>query len=281
MADADGAGDQQAVLAVAGGVGILLGFFDILDGDKTGKMEVLIDDGELFHLAAQQQRLRFLQRDALRGSDEVLLGHDLADGNIEAGHEFKVAVGDDAHQLAVGIADGDTADVELAHQTVGIADKMLRREEKGIIDDAVFTALDPVDLVCLLTNGHILVNDANAALPRHGNRHTAFGNGIHGGTEQRGIEVDIPCQTGAHIDIGRQNAAVCRHHQNVIKGECFRQKLGAVIGIKHRMIPLLAFIFSGGVLRLAAGAQSGRGVPPRRGGAPEAKRRAPAVPRCR
>ena len=234
VTDADGAGDQQAVLAVAGGIGVLLGLFDILDGDEASEVEVFIHDGQLFHLAAQQQGLGFLQGDALGSGDEVLLGHHLADGDIEAGHELEVAVGDDAHQLAVGIADGNAADVELAHQPVGIADEMLRGEEKGIIDDAVFAALDPVDLIGLLADGHILMNDAEAAFPGHGDGHAAFGDGIHGGADERGIEVDIPGQAGTDIDIGGQHIAVGRHHQDVIEGECLRQKFGIVIGIQHQ-----------------------------------------------
>lgn len=128
-------------------------------------MEVFIHDGQLFHLAAQQQGLGFLQGDALGSGDEVLLGHHLADGDIEAGHELEVAVGDDAHQLAVGIADGNAADVELAHQPVGIADEMLRGEEKGIIDDAVFAALDPIDLIGLLAVGIFLWMTPRPAFP--------------------------------------------------------------------------------------------------------------------
>ena len=197
-------------------------------------MEVFIHDGQLFHLAAQQQGLGFLQGDALGSGDEVLLGHHLADGDIEAGHELEVAVGDDAHQLAVGIADGNAADMELAHQTVGIADEMLRGEEKGIIDDAVFAALDPIDLIGLLADRHILMDDAEATFPGHGDGHAAFGDGIHGGADERGIEVDIPGQAGADIDIGGQHIAVGRHHQDVIEGECLRQKFGIVIGIQHQ-----------------------------------------------
>ena len=197
-------------------------------------MEVFIHDGQLFHLAAQQQGLGFLQGDALGGGDEMFLGHHLADGDIEAGHELEVAVGDDAHQLAVGIADGNAADMELAHQPVGIADEMLRGEEKGIIDDTVFAALDPIDLIGLLADGHILMDDAEAAFPGHGDGHAAFGDGIHGGADERGIEVDIPGQAGTDIDIGGQHIAVGRHHQDVIEGECLRQKFGIVIGIQHQ-----------------------------------------------
>ena len=261
MADADGTGDQQTVVAVPGGVGVLLGFFDILDGDKAGKTEVLIHDGQLFHLTAQQQRLGFLQRDALRGGDEMILGHHLADGHIKAGHELEVTVGDDAHQPAVGIADGHAADMELAHQPVGIADEMIRRKGKGIIDDAVFAALDPVNLIGLLPDGHILVDDADAALPRHGDGHAAFGDGIHGGADQRGIQVDIPGQTGADIDIGGQNGAVGRYHQNVIKGERFRQEFVVVVGVQHQMVPLIIDVIPARRGGLPAGAHSGRGVP--------------------
>ena len=197
-------------------------------------MEVFIHNGQLFHLAAQQQRLGFLQSDALRGGNEVIFGHHFPDGDIEAGHELEVAVGDDAHQLAIGIADGDAADMELAHQAVGIADEVFRREEKGIIDDTVFAALDAIHLIGLLANGHILMNDADAALPGHGDGHAAFGNGIHGGTDERSIEVNIPGQTGAHIDIGGQHCAVGRYHQDIIEGESLRQELGVVIGIQHQ-----------------------------------------------
>ena len=93
---------------------------------------------------------------------------------------------------------------------------------------------DPIDLIGLLADGHILMDDAEAAFPGHGDGHAAFGDGIHGGADERGIEVDIPGQAGADIDIGGQHIAVGRHHQDVIEGECLRQKFGIVIGIQHQ-----------------------------------------------
>ena len=78
------------------------------------------------------------------------------------------------------------------------------------------------------------MDDAEAAFPGHGDGHAAFGDGIHGGADERGIEVDIPGQAGTDIDIGGQHIAVGRHHQDVIEGECLRQKFGIVIGIQHQ-----------------------------------------------
>ena len=57
-------------------------------------------------------------------------------------------------------------------------------------------ALDLAHLKGLLFGGEVFVDDADAALLRHGNSQTSLGHGVHRGSHQRQIKRDIARQTG-------------------------------------------------------------------------------------
>ena len=70
------------------------------------------------------------------------------------------------------------------------------------------------------------MNDADAALLRHGDGHARLGHRVHGRGEQRGVQRDVARELGLRAHLRGNNFAVRRHQQNIIKGEGFRQVFG-------------------------------------------------------
>ena len=94
---------------------------------------------------------------------------------------------------------------------------MIFCERERIDNDAVFGALYLVHLVCLLLDGHVLVNDTDTALPCNGDRHLCFCDGVHRRCHHRCFQLDGTCQRCAQINHIRCYVRFCRNQQNVIK----------------------------------------------------------------
>jgi hypothetical protein len=90
-----------------------------------------------------------------------------------------------------------------------------------IDDHAGFEAFDPADLGRLLLDRQVFVDDAHAAELGHGDRHPAFGHGVHGSSDQRDIEGDAAGELCRRINLSRQNLGVVRDQQHVVEGKCF------------------------------------------------------------
>ena len=179
---ADGGAHQQAALLVTGGVGVHLGLLDVLDGDEALQTEVLVHDGQLLDLVLAEDLLGLGQGGALGRGDQVLLGHHVVDELVHVGLELHVPVGDDADELTV-VADGHAGDAELGHQLVRLGQGVAGSQPEGVGDDPVLGALHHVHLLGLLADGHIFMDDADAALPGDGDGHAVLGDGIHGGAD--------------------------------------------------------------------------------------------------
>ena len=165
-----------------------------------------------------QDLLGFFQGGAFFGGDQVFLGHHIVNEPIHIGLELQVTVGDDADELAL-VADGHAGDVIFSHEGVGLAQGVAGSQPEGVGDDAVFRALDHVHLLCLGGDGHILMNDADAAFSGNGDGHAILGNGVHCGGHHRNIQLDFFGQLSVQINIHRMDLAFCRNQQNVIKSE--------------------------------------------------------------
>jgi hypothetical protein len=98
---ADGSGDAEAALLILAGVGVLQLLLDVFDGDEALELVGVVDDEELFDAVLVEDVLGLLERGADGDGDEVGLGHHVADGDVGAGDEAEVAVGEDADELAV------------------------------------------------------------------------------------------------------------------------------------------------------------------------------------
>ena len=218
---ADGGGAEKTALGILRGVRILIGLFDVLDRDEAAEFEIAVDDRELLDLVAAEDVAGFHERGADGDRDEVFLRHDVVDLHVEVGHEAQVAVGDDADEVAFVVADRYAGDLVLAHEFIRFVDIVLRMEEERIRDDAVLASLHALHLIALRFDGHVLVNDADAALACHGDRHFGFGDGIHRRAHERDVERDLVRQAGLEGNGAREHLALLGNEKDVVKCQAF------------------------------------------------------------
>ena len=176
--------------------------------------------------------MRCLPRIFCASSSEVPTGavtrfflrHHVVDGLIVVGFEAEVAVGEDADELAV-FGDGHAADLVALHERDRLAHAVVGREEERVGDDAVLAALDLVDLARLFLDGHVLMNDADAAFAGDRDGEFALRDGIHRRTHQRDIQADVVRQLCCEVHLGRQHVRCAGDQQYVVKRQPFLHDL--------------------------------------------------------
>ena len=90
-------------------------------------------------------------------------------------------------------------------------------KENGVNDNAVFRPFNLIHFTSLFGNRHILMNNTDTAFTSNGNRHRGFRYGIHSGTHNRHVQLNISCQISRNIDVFRQYIGFCRYQQHVIE----------------------------------------------------------------
>ncbi len=220
-AGADRRADPQRTALVFRGARKLGGLLEVLDRDHALQVEVLIDDQHLLDAMLVQQREHLVLRRVLAHGDQPLLRrHDRGHRRVELGLEAQVAVRDDADRLG---ADDDrhAGDVLRARQLQHFADGLVGRDRDRLVDHAAFELLDPLHFARLGLDAHVLVDDADAAFLRDGDREARFGDRVHGGGQDRQIQADRAGELRAEVGVARQEIGVCRDQEHVVEGECF------------------------------------------------------------
>ena len=128
-----------------------------------------------------QNRFGFFERGAHRNRDEILFRHHVGDRQIEAGFKAQIAIGENADQLAV-LGDGHARDAIALHQRERVGNFLLGLDGDRVHDHAAFTALHAVHFFGLPLDGHVAMDDADAALLRQRDGEVRFGHRIHGGS---------------------------------------------------------------------------------------------------
>ena len=180
---------EESALCILRRVRILHLLLDILDGDETLQITLIIDDRELLNLCTCEDLLRFLEGGTLLRRYEVLSRHALADLLRVVLLENEVTVRDDTDEL-LALGDRHAGDAELRHEIIGILQGMICGQEERIGDDTILRALYHVDFLCLLLDRHILVDDTDTTAARHGDRHLMLCNGIHTCRNEWNVEMN-------------------------------------------------------------------------------------------
>ena len=214
-----GAAQQTAVL-VLGAVGVFACLFNILDRDQSAQHAVLVHDRQLLDPVGGQDLFGFFQRGAFGSGDQVFTGHYFADRPAVICFKPKVAVGQDADQLAFP-GNRNAADAIAAHQFFRVGDQVFGTQIKGICDYAMLTALDFINLGRLFLDCHVLMDDSQTAFTRHRDGHAAVRHRIHGGTQHGNIQFDVLSQLDRKIHIPGEHFALRRHQQYVVKSQSF------------------------------------------------------------
>src|SRR5262249_42926879 len=85
--------------------------------------------------------------------------------------------------------------------------------------DAVFTALDLVDLGRLPQQRHVLVDDADAAFLGQSDGQFALGYGVHRRRHNRNVNPDVSGKLCADINFTRYDLAVGWLKQDIVEGD--------------------------------------------------------------
>ena len=94
-----GGSAEESALFVLRGVRVIDGFLDVFYGDKPSKIEVLVNERQLFDPMLFQYRLGFLQGRPNRCSDKVFLRHYFRDRLCGIALEAKIPIRDYADEL--------------------------------------------------------------------------------------------------------------------------------------------------------------------------------------
>ena len=216
-----GAGTQAAVL-VLGGVGVLLSLDEVLQGNQTGELACVIDQGQTLNLVVGQQRECFVLGDAGVRGDQRHGGHDVADANtlvVGAGDVADIAVGDDTFQHALFADDGQTGDLVVAADLVVFGDGCVSTDGDGVNDHAGLGALHAVHVCRLVLDGEVAVDNAHTAQTCHSDCHRGVGHGVHCGGDDGGVQGDALRQAGGGVRIGGDDVGVAGQQQHVIVGQ--------------------------------------------------------------
>ena len=113
FAHADGRTCQQSSMRVGGGVRVIAFFLDVFDRDESFQATLCIDQRQFFDTVRLKYGLGLLEGRADRRSDEVVLGHKLADtpAPVAGLDKTRIAIGQNAYELAAVaiVRDGDAA----------------------------------------------------------------------------------------------------------------------------------------------------------------------------
>ena len=123
---------------------------------------------------------------------------------IKTGFKAQIAAGDDADQF-FPIDDRHPGDIFSAGQFHHFAHGHIWRYGNGVFDDAAFVFFYPQHFAGLLIDGHIFVDDADAAFLGDGDCQPGFGDGIHCRRNQRDIQGDRSGELSFQFNITRQH----------------------------------------------------------------------------
>ena len=171
--------------------------------------------GEKFVGAGNRVLAQFLFRDGvdLRARRQRL-------GNFLFGvTRLDDVAGKQADQLAFFIHDRKRAEAEffLLNQRQHVADELVGRDLDGFLNQAVDVVLDAADFGKLLAFRHVVMDEAEAAVERHGDGHARFGHRVHVGRNDRDVQVQIFRERGVELRVARKDFGIKRRQRDVVE----------------------------------------------------------------
>ena len=218
----DGGTDPQTATLVFTGVGLALGFLEVLHGDHALELEVAVDHQHLLDAVLLHQGHHLFARGPFtHGHQTILLGHDLFDGLGEIDDEAHVTAGDDTHQLVAVSHHGVTGETVLVAQLLDLGDGHVGAYGDGVSDHAALVLLDLAHFGSLLLDGHVLVDKADTAFLGQCDSQTGFGHCVHGSGDHRNIQRDRRRELGTQVGGIGENSGVGWNQQYIVEGQRF------------------------------------------------------------
>ena len=236
--DTDCSADPQPALRVLGGMRILVGLHEVLQGDQAPQASLLVNQWQLLDLVPGEQRERIVALGAHGGSDQRHRGHHRADQLVRIGLETHVTVGDDAEQHHVVVDDRHPADPVVGAQLLNLAQGGVGADGDRLINHAGLGALHLIDHVRLLADGQVPVQDAQATLAGHRDGHPLLGDGVHCRGQERHVQRDPPAEARPCGDLTRNDIGFARLQQHVVERQAesleHRRHTGRSQQVGHR-----------------------------------------------
>ena len=132
-------------------------------------------------------------------SHEVLVCHHVVDEFVEMTLKAKVAVCNDAYEMALFVHYRYTTDVILRHHIQGVLNGLATANCHRIVDHAVLGTLYDGYLTRLVFDRHVLVNNTDAAFACDGNSHSRLRYGVHGCCDKGHIQADVTRELGFQL----------------------------------------------------------------------------------
>ena len=193
-----GSHTQPAFLILAGHR-LVLGLGDILIGNQTHKPVLAVHYGQLLYLMFLQYLGSCREVGLLVSGHQILTGHDLVNGLVQASLKPQVTVRDNSHQMVVVVHHGDSANMVIVHHGERIAHLASLAYRHGIVNHTVLGTLHDGHLTGLLLNRHVFVNHTNTSLTGNGNGHRRLGHCIHSRCNKRHVQPDIAGKLGFQL----------------------------------------------------------------------------------
>lgn len=218
----NGGTDQEALVAVLGGVREGLILEEIGAGHEGDELAVLVNNGELGLLGRVEEAVALTNRHVLSADDKALdLGHNVSDANLAVLEEVNVTVSHNADELAVHAAvdgNGHTGEAILALDAIDILHGGVRTKGLRVSDETVLEALYAVHHLALFLDGAVVVDETQTTLECHGNGHLRLRDGVHGRREERQVELDVASEVRGEAHIVRGEVNVTREKKDIIIG---------------------------------------------------------------
>ena len=142
---------------------------------------------------------------------------DLAFGVARLDH----VAGKQTDELALVIHDRKGAEREffLLDHFQHVADELVGRDRDRFLNQAVNVVFDAADLGKLLALRHVVMDEAEAAVGRHGDGHARLGHGVHVGRNDRDVEAQIFRELGVELRVARENLRIKRRQRDVVESQ--------------------------------------------------------------
>ena len=135
--------------------------------------------------------------------------------------EADVAVCQDAHK-ARALRHRQAGNPVLGHDFERAMQRGVRRDGHRIDDHAAFRALHAVHLLGLPIDGHVAMDEPDAALARDGDGQARVGDRIHGRSDDGDVDRDLARKAGARVGLSGQHRRFAGQQQHVVKRQPLR-----------------------------------------------------------
>ena len=233
VANADGSGAAQPAGVVAAGVGELLALLDVLHRDQPGEPAVAVDERQLLDAVPLEDRLGLVERRPDGRRDQAGRRHEVGDRAVVVGRlaEADVAVGEDADEAAVAVGDRHAGELEAVHHLLGLVQGGVGVERDRIGDHPALAALDLLHLGRLVLDRQVAMDDTDAAVAGHGDRHPGLGDLVHRRRHEGHRQGDPGGERGRRVDGVGQRLGVAGDDDDVVERQRLEAVEQAVVGV--------------------------------------------------